>query len=126
MDRRNATFSTCFHTLRWVGPLLTLSIERGTNRRRPRLLKTLVARGYIEECGHEPTPGNPTLFGTTPAFLERLGLDSLDQLPSLGDFIPDASIVEALERGLHVRPEADGDGESEMIAAELQSGLEDS
>ena len=89
-------------------------------------LKTLVARGYIEECGHEPTPGNPTLFGTTPAFLERLGLDSLDQLPSLGDFIPDASIVEALERGLHVRPEADGDGESEMIAAELQSGLEDS
>ena len=38
----------------------------------------------------------------------------------------DASIVEALERGLHVRPEADGNGESEMIAAELQSGLEDS
>ena len=37
-------FFTCFHTLRWVGPLLTLSIEPDTNRRRPRPLKTLVVR----------------------------------------------------------------------------------
>ena len=28
-------------------------------------LKTLVARGYVEESGHEHTPGNPTLFSTT-------------------------------------------------------------
>ena len=28
-------------------------------------LKTLVARGYIEESGHEHSPGNPTLFATT-------------------------------------------------------------
>ena len=48
------------------------------------------------------TPGNPTLFSTTDAFLERLGLDSLDRLPPLADFVPDASIVEALERGLRV------------------------
>jgi len=63
-------------------------------------LKTLVARGYVEESGHETTPGNPTLFSTTPAFLERLGLDSLADLPPLADFVPDASLVEALERGL--------------------------
>ena len=42
------------------------------------------------------------LYGTTVAFLERLGLDSLDDLPPLGDFVPDASVVEALERGLRV------------------------
>jgi segregation and condensation protein B len=63
-------------------------------------LKTLVARGYIEESGHEHTPGNPTLFSTTRLFLERLGLDSLEQLPSLADFVPEAGLVEALERGL--------------------------
>ena len=40
------------------------------------------------------------MFGTTRLFLERLGLDSLDDLPALADFVPDASIVEALERGL--------------------------
>lgn len=63
-------------------------------------LKTLVARGYIEESGHEHTPGNPTLFSTTRAFLERLGVDSLSDLPALADFVPDSSLVEALERGL--------------------------
>ena len=51
-------------------------------------LKTLVARGYVEESGHEHTPGNPTLFSTTRAFLERLGVDSLADLPPLADFVP--------------------------------------
>jgi segregation and condensation protein B len=63
-------------------------------------LKTLVARGYIGESGHESTPGNPTLFSTTRAFLERLGIDSLADLPPLADFVPESSLVEALERGL--------------------------
>ncbi len=81
-----------------------LSAIRGVNV--DATLKTLVARGYVEESGHEHTPGNPALFSTTRVFLERLGLDSLHELPSLGDFIPDAGIVEALERGLRVTPEA--------------------
>ncbi|MDQ1479611.1 MAG: segregation and condensation protein [Actinomycetota bacterium] len=76
-------------------------------------LKTLVARGYIEESGHEHSPGNPTLFSTTRTFLERLGLDSLEQLPSLADFVPEAGLVEALERGLRgVDIDADSAGES--------------
>ena len=78
-------------------------------------LKTLVARGYVEESGHEHSPGNPTLFSTTRTFLERLGLDSLEQLPSLADFVPEASLVEALERGLRgvdVDVELDDPGES--------------
>jgi len=78
-------------------------------------LKTLVARGYIEESGHEHSPGNPTLFSTTRTFLERLGLDSLEHLPSLADFVPEAGLVEALERGLRgvdVDIELDSPGES--------------
>ena len=104
-----------------------LSAIRGVNV--DATLKTLVARGYVEEVGHEPTPGNPVLFGTTSMFLERLGLDSLDQLPALGDFVPDASVVEALERGLRlpgesVPPAIDEDESPEdEVAAELQSGL---
>jgi segregation and condensation protein B len=81
-----------------------LSAIRGVNV--DATLKTLVARGYVEEMGHDHTPGNPLLFGTTRVFLERLGLDSLDELPALADFVPDASIVEALERGLRVTPDA--------------------
>ena len=81
-----------------------LSAIRGVNV--DATLKTLVARGYVEERGHEPTLGNPTLFGTTSLFLERLGVDSLGALPSLGDFVPEASVVEALERGLRLSPES--------------------
>jgi hypothetical protein len=40
------------------------------------------------------------MFGTTRAFLEKLGVDSLADLPALGDFVPGADVVEQLERGL--------------------------
>jgi segregation and condensation protein B len=69
-------------------------------------LQTLVARGYVEEVGRDPGPGLALLYGTTSTFLERLGLDSVDDLPPLGDFVPDASIVEALERGLRMPDDA--------------------
>ena len=65
-------------------------------------LQTLIARGYVTDVGRDPGPGLAVLYGTTPAFLERIGLDSLGDLPPLGDFVPDASIVEALERGLRI------------------------
>lgn len=65
-------------------------------------LHTLVSRGYVSEVARDPGPGSAVLYGTTPAFLERLGLDSLADLPPLGDFVPDAGIVEALERGLRM------------------------
>ena len=44
------------------------------------------------------------LFGTTTTFLERLGLDSIDDLPPIAEFIPGADVVEALEVGLRVTP----------------------
>jgi segregation and condensation protein B len=65
-------------------------------------LTTLLQRGYVQEVGRDPGPGAAVLYGTTREFLERIGLPSLDDLPSLGDFVPDASVVEALERGLRV------------------------
>ena len=65
-------------------------------------LNTLLQRGYVQEVGRDSGPGAATLYGTTHEFLERLGLPSLDDLPPLGDFVPDASVVEALERGLRI------------------------
>jgi segregation and condensation protein B len=64
------------------------------------VLRTLQGRGYIDVVGRDPGPGQALLFGTTPAFLEKLGLDSLDDLPVIADFIPGADVVEALEAGL--------------------------
>ena len=69
------------------------------------VMRTLQARGYITEVQRDDGPGQAVLFGTTPLFLERLGIASLEDLPSIADFIPDASVVESLERGLRVVPD---------------------
>lgn len=53
-------------------------------------------------AGPRPGPGQAILFGTTGLFLERLGLNSLDELPALGEFVPGPDVIEALEVGLRV------------------------
>jgi segregation and condensation protein B len=49
----------------------------------PQVIKALEERGWIEAIGHRETPGRPALFATTKAFLDDLGLRSLDELPPL-------------------------------------------
>ncbi len=68
------------------------------------VLRTLQLRGYVEEVARDPGPGQAALFGTTSTFLEKLGLDSLADLPPLGDFVPDSETVETLEQGLRPAP----------------------
>lgn len=71
------------------------------------VIRTLVARGYVAEIGRDSGPGQAILYGTTPSFLEKLGLDSLDDLPPIAEFVPGADVVEALEHGLRVEPPGD-------------------
>ena len=81
------------------------------------VMRTLQHRGYIEEVARDAGPGQAVLFGTTRLFLEKLGLSSLDDLPPLGEFVPSAEVVEALEQGLRITPEptldADVEGEAD-------------
>ena len=71
------------------------------------VMRTLQQRGYVDEVARDPGPGQAVLFGTTSLFLERLGLDSIDDLPPLGEFFPDTDVIEALERGLRVDDDGD-------------------
>jgi segregation and condensation protein B len=59
------------------------------------VVKTLVARGLIAAA-----PGAPARFAVTDTFLEQMGLNSVDELPRLADFMPDAEAVEAMEAKL--------------------------
>ena len=68
------------------------------------VMRTLQARGYIDQVGRDGGPGQAILWGTTPSFLEKLGLFSLADLPPLAGFVPGADVVEALEHGLRVTP----------------------
>ncbi len=71
------------------------------------VMRTLQQRGYVDEVARDPGPGQAVLYGTTPTFLERLGIDSVEDLPPLGEFFPEADVVEALERGLRVGSDDD-------------------
>ncbi len=66
------------------------------------VVRTLEQRGYIGEVARDPGPGQAVLFGTTPEFLVKMGLDSLSQLPAIAEFVPGADVVEALEHGLRI------------------------
>ncbi|MSQ87967.1 MAG: SMC-Scp complex subunit ScpB [Betaproteobacteria bacterium] len=47
------------------------------------IVQTLESRGWIDVVGHRDTPGRPALYATTKAFLDDLGLLSLQELPPL-------------------------------------------
>lgn len=49
----------------------------------PQVIRALEERGWIETIGQREAPGRPALFATTKAFLDDLGLRSLDELPPL-------------------------------------------
>ena len=68
------------------------------------VMRMLVSRGYVQAVGRDEGPGQPILFGTTSMFLERLGLDSIEDLPPLVAFVPPASTVEMLENVLRSEP----------------------
>jgi segregation and condensation protein B len=58
------------------------------------VMRTLLARGLIEEAGQDEESG-ALLFGTTSYFLERMGLKSLDDLPPLAPQLPEVDELEA-------------------------------
>jgi segregation and condensation protein B len=62
--------------------------------------RLLEQRGYIDVVGRADGPGQPALYGTTDLFLERLGLDSLDQLPPVEDFLPGPEVAGEFEQDL--------------------------
>ena len=51
-------------------------ISRGT-------LDILLEEGWIKPKGKRQTPGRPTTWGTTDAFLDHFGLESLNDLPGI-------------------------------------------
>ncbi|WP_202878754.1 SMC-Scp complex subunit ScpB [Ornithinimicrobium ciconiae] len=60
------------------------------------VVRTLVSRGLIEEVIVDGEPGLAALYGTTDLFLQRMGLDSLDDLPALAPYLPSADVIDEL------------------------------
>ena len=55
-------------------------------------LDALIEAGLITPRGRKETPGRPTLWGTTPAFLAQFGLNDLRDLPRREDLLVEPQI----------------------------------
>ncbi len=75
-----------------------ISAVRGVNA--DGVVRLLEQRGYIGAVGRAEGLGQPILYGTTDLFCERLGLDTVDQLPPVEDFLPGPDVAGELEEGL--------------------------
>ncbi len=64
------------------------------------MIKVLEEQELVTEAGKEKAPGGPALYVTSEYFLERFGLNSLEDLPPLEDFEPDSDTVKRIARSL--------------------------
>jgi segregation and condensation protein B len=81
------------------------------------VMRTLLTRGLVEEAGEDQSTG-AHLYRTTSYFLERIGVESIDELPELAPYLPDlADMEDELERVSgashpHPHPETPDEGPS--------------
>jgi segregation and condensation protein B len=57
------------------------------------VMRTLVSRGLVTEAGQDPSSG-AILYRTTSYFLERMGLNALDELPEIAPLLPEIADVD--------------------------------
>jgi segregation and condensation protein B len=72
-------------------------------------LDTLLETGWIRLRGRRRVPGRPVTYGTTPAFLEHFGLDTIDDLPGLEELKGAGFIEGRIPAGLSVPVPSDAD-----------------
>ncbi len=65
-------------------PVTKIEVEKIRGVKSDHAVNKLVEYGLAEEVGRMDAPGRPILFGTTEEFLRRFGVQSLDELPSVG------------------------------------------
>jgi segregation and condensation protein B len=62
------------------------------------VMRTLTTRGLVEEAGNDPETG-AVLYRTTNYFLQRIGLSSIEELPALAPYLPEADLLDELVSG---------------------------
>ncbi|TDU82174.1 segregation and condensation protein B [Kribbella voronezhensis] len=82
------------------------------------VMRTLISRGLVEEAGSD-TESQATLYRTTSYFLERMGMQSLDDLPELAPYLPD---MDDMEEELAAQNTAPTAGEADATAEVVETG----
>jgi segregation and condensation protein B len=100
-----------------------VSAIRGVNS--DGVLRALMDRGLVAEVGKDDAPGRPSLFGTTPEFLERMGLSSVGDLPSLAPLLDESDDQEDLAPPVEEPPEDEEEGRIVDLTPEDTGGASD-
>jgi segregation and condensation protein B len=67
-------------------PVMRSEIEAIRGVKAGPMLRTLLQHKLVKVTGRSEVPGRPLQYGTTPQFLERFGLGSLQELPSVKEW----------------------------------------
>lgn len=73
-------------------PITRLDVDEIRGVSSSQMIRKLVAKGLVKEVGRSDAIGRPILYSTTSEFLDYFGLATLDDLPSMENFV--ASTVE--------------------------------
>lgn len=86
------------------------------------VMRTLLSRGLVEEAGTDESSG-ATLFRTSSYFLERIGVESIDELPELAPYLPDLADMDDMD-GMEAALEAQSTTPDEGPSTEPDGGTE--
>lgn len=79
------------------------------------IMRTLLERGWVTAVGQRETPGRPTMYGTTRAFLDYFSLRSLSQLPPLAEDAADDGADDSAANSGDPNPPADDAPPSNVV-----------
>ena len=88
-------------------------------------INSLMEKGLVREAGREQSPGQPVLYATSKAFLEKFGLRSLADLPDLEDYAPDEESRALIRERLGVTRADVDEADEALYDAELELDLAD-
>lgn len=64
-------------------PITRIKVDEIRGISSSQMIRKLVAKGFIKECGRDNVPGRPILYKTTDEFLDYFGLSSKEELPKI-------------------------------------------
>jgi segregation and condensation protein B len=94
-----------------------VAVSRGT-------LDVLLEAGWVRLRGRRRTPGRPVTFGTTAAFLDHFGLESIGDLPGLAD-LKAAGVIDALDNPGEEMPTPNDSAELATDEDPLEEGFDE-
>ena len=85
-EENNTLSNSALETLAIVAynePITRVEVDEIRGVGTAQMIRKLVAKGLLKECGRSELPGRPILYKTTSEFLDYFGLSDISELPKI-------------------------------------------